>query len=220
MVELTQDSHGSGMTSERTRLRMVERLREKGITDERVLAVLAELPRHLFVDPALASRAYDDIALPIAYGQTISQPYIVARMTELVVAKKPRKVLEIGTGCGYQTAVLAKLVPDIYSVERIGGLLDRARHNLRHVKLVHPRLSHVDGTTGLPASGPFDAILVTAAAPYIPDALVEQLAIGGRLIVPQGVQEQYLWLIERTATGRQDTRLEAVKFVPLLGGKI
>lgn len=147
---------GIGMTSPRTRTRMVDRLREKGIADARVLAAMAELPRHLFVENALAHRAYDDDALPIGHGQTISQPFTVARMTELLLnGKSPRKILEIGTGCGYQTAVLTKLFPEVYSIERIAALLDRARANLRAVKQVRARLQHGDGHLGLPEAAPF-----------------------------------------------------------------
>ena len=212
---------GIGMTSPRTRTRMVDRLREKGIADPRVLAAMAELPRHLFVENALAHRAYDDDALPIGHGQTISQPFTVARMTELLLnGKSPRKILEIGTGCGYQTAVLTKLFPEVYSIERIAALLDRARANLRAVKQVRARLQHGDGHLGLPEAAPFDAIIMTAAASHVPPALLEQLLPGGRMILPLGTQEQFLWMIDKQEDGSiQKTRLDPVRFVPLLNGQ-
>ena len=174
------------MTSARTRARMVERLREQGIRDERVLAAIAAVPRHLFVDEALASRAYEDTALPIGSGQTISQPYVVARMTEvlLATAATPGKVLEVGTGCGYQTAVLARLFPEVYSIERIKALLERARRNLLALSLANLRLAHGDGYAGLEAAAPFHSIIVAAAAPRVPEALARQLAPGGRMILP------------------------------------
>lgn len=212
---------GIGMTSPRTRTRMVDRLREKGIADARVLAAMAELPRRLFVENALAHRAYDDDALPIGHGQTISQPFTVARMTELLLnGKSPRKILEIGTGCGYQTAVLTKLFPEVYSIERIAALLDRARANLRAVKQVRARLQHGDGHLGLPEAAPFDAIIMTAAASHVPPALLEQLLPGGRMILPLGTQEQFLWMIDKQEDGSiQKTRLDPVRFVPLLNGQ-
>ncbi|GAB2899749.1 MULTISPECIES: protein-L-isoaspartate(D-aspartate) O-methyltransferase [Microvirgula] len=213
---------GYGMTSERTRRRMIDRLRENGIRDERVLAAMYEIPRHVFVDPALSSRAYDDTSLPLGHGQTISQPWTVARMSELLLAdgRQPQKVLEIGTGCGYQTAVLARLIREVYSVERIGALLDRARMNLRTVKLVTPRLVHSDGRLGLIEAAPFDSILMAAAAPALSEELINQLAPGGRMVLPIGnEQEQYLWVVDKTAHGVNRTRYDAVKFVPLLPGK-
>jgi protein-L-isoaspartate(D-aspartate) O-methyltransferase len=210
---------GIGMTSQRTRLRMIERLRVQGIVDEAVLNVMNEIPRHIFIEEALASRAYEDFALPLGFGQTISQPYVVARMTELLTADKPRgRVLEIGTGCGYQTAILSKLVTEVYSVERLAPLLALARKNLRELRITNIRLKHADGHIGIPEAAPFDAILVTAAATHVPEALKEQLAVGGKMVVPMGTREQHLCVIERAAHGYSEARLDAVKFVPMLSG--
>ncbi|MBI3935365.1 MAG: protein-L-isoaspartate(D-aspartate) O-methyltransferase [Betaproteobacteria bacterium] len=211
---------GIGMTSQRTRLRMVERLRRQGIRDEVVLGVMGEVPRHIFVDEALASRAYEDIALPLGFGQTISQPYIVARMSELVHAAAPlAKVLEIGTGCGYQTAVLARLAPQVYSVERLAALLSHARRHLRELRIVNVRLRHGDGQFGIPESAPFDAIVMTAAATHVPRILLEQLAVGGRMVLPVTERgRQHLAVIERTRQGYTENRLDQVKFVPLMPG--
>ena len=208
------------MTSQRTRDRMVVRLREQGIRDEVVLAAMASVPRHIFVEEALASRAYEDTALPIGFEQTISQPFVVARMIEAMRAQKPlEKVLEIGTGCGYQAALLARLAREVYSVERIAGLLEKARSNLRALRLSNLRLVHGDGSHGLSEAAPFDGIIVAAAAPRVPEDLLQQLTPGGRMIVPVGSGEQALCLIERTATGHTEKRLDAVRFVPLRGGK-
>ena len=210
---------GIGMTSQRTRLRMISRLREQGITDEAVLNVMNEIPRHIFVEDALASRAYDDCALPIGFGQTISQPYIVARMSELLTAGQPAgKVLEIGTGCGYQTSILARLSAEVYSVERLLPLLAKARRNVRELRVMNVRFKHADGHIGIPEAAPFSAIMVTAAATHVPDALKEQLEIGGRMVVPIGTSEQHLCVIERTRSGFSETRLDAVNFVPMLSG--
>ena len=214
---------GIGMTSQRTRERMLVRLREQGIKDEVTLAAMGAVARHIFVDEALSSRAYEDVALPIGYGQTISQPYIVARMTELVRAGKPlERVLEIGTGCGYQTAVLAKVAKEVYSLERISPLLLKARGRLRELRMRNIKLKHADGTVGLPEFAPYDGIIVTAASGHIPDELLQQLAAGGRMSIPVGTSEQVLYLIENTGTPSRPTyhktKLEAVKFVPLLGG--
>ncbi len=208
------------MTSQRTRDRLVRRLRAEGIADARVLDAIARTPRHLFVDEALASRAYEDTALPIGYGQTISQPYIVARMTEAIMAAPaPEKVLEIGTGCGYQTAVLASLVPKVYTVERIGALLEQARRRLRALGVRNVRYRHGDGAQGWPEQAPFDAILVAAAPDEIPPALLEQLAPGGRLVIPTGPPGgQWLLEVVRTAEGFEQRTLGAVSFVPLRGG--
>lgn len=208
------------MTSQRTRDRMLSRLREQGIKDEIVLSAIGNTPRHIFVDEALSIRAYEDVSLPIGFGQTISQPYIVARMSELLRnGKQLGKVMEIGTGCGYQTAVLSKLAKEVYSVERIRPLVMKARGHLRELKCVNVKLAHADGNIGLAEIAPFDAILVTAAASHIPQDLLNQLAVGGRLIIPVGTDEQVLFLVERTAeTDYRQTKLEAVKFVPLLGG--
>lgn len=217
---------GVGMTSQRTRARMVERLRDAGIGDARVLEAMATVPRHLFVDEALASRAYEDSALPIGFGQTISQPYVVARMIEALAAgRELGKVLEVGTGCGYQAAVLAQLAREVYSVERIHALLERARANLRGLRLSKLRMTHGDGNLGLEKAAPFDSIIVAAAAPALPQALLRQLAPNGKMVLPlkspdapRGVQR--LALYERGARGITETVLEAVRFVPLETGKL
>jgi protein-L-isoaspartate(D-aspartate) O-methyltransferase len=208
------------MTSLRTRERMLVRLREQGIKDEVVLSAISAIPRHIFVDEALSIRAYEDVSLPIGFGQTISQPYIVARMSELLrKGKTMQKVLEIGTGCGYQTAVLSRLAKEVYSVERIRPLVMKARGHLRELKCVNVKLDHADGNMGLAQLAPFDAIIVTAASSHIPQELLDQLAIHGRLVIPVGTDEQILYLVERlTALDYRHTKLEAVKFVPLLGG--
>lgn len=208
------------MTSLRTRERMLVRLREQGIKDEVVLSAIATIPRHIFVDEALSIRAYEDVSLPIGFGQTISQPFIVARMSEILRNGQPlQKVLEIGTGCGYQTAVLARLAKEVYSVERIRPLVMKARNHLRELKCVNVKLDHADGNMGLHDLAPFDAIIVTAAASHIPQDLLEQLAIGGRLVIPVGTDEQVLNLVERISVSEyRQTKLEPVKFVPLLGG--
>ena len=211
------------MTSERTRARMIERLRESGIRDERVLGALAAVPRHRFVEEALASRAYEDTALPIGFAQTISQPYIVARMIEVLLNnKQPQKVLEVGTGCGYQAAVLARLFPEVYSIERIKGLHERARANLLGLKLSNLRLVHGDGYAGLEKAAPFQAIVVAAAAPAVPEALLRQLAPGGRMVLPlrDGANgAQRLVLLERSGRGFVETGLDTVRFVPMEAGK-
>lgn len=210
---------GIGMTSLRTRDRMLTRLREQGIKDEVVLSSLGEIPRHIFVDEALSIRAYEDVALPIGFGQTISQPYIVARMTEVLRnGASLNKVLEIGTGCGYQTSVLSKVAKEVYSLERIRPLIMKARSHLRTLKCTNVKLDHADGSIGLASYAPFDGIIVTAAASHIPEELLAQLAVGGRMVIPVGTTAQILYLIERTATEFKQTKLEAVKFVPLLGG--
>jgi protein-L-isoaspartate(D-aspartate) O-methyltransferase len=211
---------GIGMTSARTRDRLVERLRAQGIRDERVLDRIRSVPRHIFMDEALASRAYEDVALPIGFSQTISQPYIVARMTEAIIAgTKPRKVLELGTGCGYQTAVLAPFVGKIYSIERIAGLSARAKQRLKELELKNVLLKHGDGFKGWKSQAPFDAIIVAAAPLAVPEALLRQLARGGKLIVPVGPERsQELVLIRRTDVGFDRQSLGAVSFVPLLGG--
>jgi len=213
-------ARGIGMTSQRTRDRMVARLREKGIRDEAVLGAMAAVPRHIFIEEALASRAYEDTALPIGFEQTISQPFIVARMLEALRGDKPLgKVLEVGTGCGYQAALLARLAKEVYSVERIAGLLEKARGNLRPLRLSNLRLVHADGNQGLPEAAPFDGIIVAAAGPEVPPALLQQLASGGRMIVPVGADNQALCLIEKTSTGLTEKWLDAVRFVPLRGGR-
>lgn len=212
---------GIGMTSQRTRLRMVERLRTQGIADEVILSVLGSIPRHLFIEEALASRAYEDVSLPINYGQTISSPWIVARMSELLRDNEPlEKVLEIGTGCGYQTAVLAQIAEKVYSVERIGPLLTRTRIRLQELQIRNIYLRHADGLHGFVETAPFDGIIMTAAATHIPDSLLEQLDVGGRMIFPKGTQKQNLCMIERTEAGYSEIILEEVNFVPLLSGVI
>lgn len=210
------------MTSSRTRGRMVERLRAKGIRDERVLEALGSVPRHAFVEEALASRAYEDTALPIGFSQTISQPYVVARMIELLLeGRTPGKVLEVGTGCGYQAAVLAAIFPEVYSIERIKALLERARRNLLGLRLANLRLAHGDGYAGLEQAAPFQSIIVAAAAPRIPEALLRQLAPGGRMILPvsDGKTGQRLVLIERNGRAYVETELDPVRFVPMKAGK-
>lgn len=199
---------------------MVERLREKGIRNESVLAAMAAVPRHVFVEEALASRAYEDTALPLGMGQTISQPYIVARMIELLLDGRPTlgKTLEVGAGCGYQAAVLAQMTSEVYAVERIGPLLEKAKANMRVLQQFNVRLKHADGQLGLPEAGPFDSIVVAAAGLRVPPALLQQLAPGGRLVLPVGTAEQYLSFIENTPQGFVERRLDAVRFVPLLAG--
>ncbi len=211
---------GIGMTSARTRERLVQRLQEHGIADQRVLDRIRNVPRHLFVDEALASRAYEDTALPIGFGQTISQPYVVARMTAELFATGPvRTVLEIGTGCGYQTAVLAPLVEHIYTIERIGALVGRARRTLRELKIRNVHFRHDDGNVGWAARAPFDAILVTAAPHAVPVALFEQLGLRGRLIAPVGPDgRQELMRYTKLETRIDAHFLGAVSFVPLLSG--
>jgi protein-L-isoaspartate(D-aspartate) O-methyltransferase len=217
-----RQTSGLGMTSLRTRSRMVERLRAKGIRDERVLAAIGAVPRHLFVEEALASRAYEDTALPIGFGQTISQPYVVARMIELLlVNREPKNVLEVGTGCGYQAAVLASLFPQVHSIERIKALLERARANLLGLRLANLRLAHGDGYAGLEKAAPFQSIVVAAAAPRVPDTLLHQLAPGGRMIVPLKANggAQRLVLFERNGRGYLESELDPVRFVPMEVGK-
>jgi protein-L-isoaspartate(D-aspartate) O-methyltransferase len=211
---------GIGMTSARTRDRLVQRLREQGIANLAVLDRIRNVPRHIFVDEALGSRAYEDTALPIGYGQTISQPYIVARMTEaLLEAGAAENVLEVGTGCGYQTAVLAPLVARLYTIERIEPLLVRARERLKELGIRNVRFRHGDGTLGWKAHAPFDGILVAAAPLTVPEALVKQLRVGGRLLVPVGPEgEQELVRFTRREQGVLRESIGAVAFVPLLGG--
>ena len=215
-----QGSRGIGMTSQRTRDRLIERLRSKGISDERVLSAMRSLPRHLFVDEALATRAYEDTALPIGRGQTISQPYVVALMTQALIAEPmPKRVLEIGTGSGYQAAVLGMLVEKVYSIERIRELQRLARRRLLKLGLNNVHLKYVDGHVGWAEQAPFDAIILTAAAKTVPDALFEQLAEGGRLIAPVGsTMAQQLNIWRRDGNELRYQTIEAVTFVPLLGG--
>lgn len=219
MADLIKRHNGIGMTSQRTRSRMVERLREQGIRDEEVLAAMNAVPRHIFVDEALASRAYDDVSLPIGFGQTISNPRIVARMLELLNSGgKLAKVLEIGTGCGYQAAILSKIAREVYSVERIAPLLSKARNSLKELRIHNVKLRHADGNLGSKDGAPFDGIVMAAAATHVPKPLLEQLAVGGRMVLPLGGQEQRLCLIERDARGFSETIMDEVKFVPLLPG--
>ena len=216
---------GSGMTSDRTRTRMVERLRADGIRDEIVLSALNAIPRHIFVDEALAFRAYDDSPLPIGNGQTISQPWVVARMTEL--ARNGRNldgVLEIGTGCGYQTAVLARVAQTVYTVERIGALVNKARRHLQSLKIRNVRLAHGDGSADLGEDIAVDAIVVTAGATHVPTALLRYLKPGGRMVLPLASRDggergvQRLTVIESAASGIREQTFDAVRFVPLLPG--
>ena len=210
---------GIGMTSQRTRTRMIERLREQGIRDEKVLAAIAAVPRHVFVEEALASRAYEDTALPLGFSQTISQPYIVARMIEILRSgRELGKTLEVGAGCGYQAAVLAQLTSEVYAVERIEPLLAKAKMDMRKIQQFKVRLKHADGQWGLPEAAPFDTIIVAAAAPTMPQGLLQQLALGGKMLLPLGTSDQYLHLVERRSEGFVETRLSGVRFVPLLSG--
>jgi len=215
------DFNGIGMTSQRTRERLIERLVDQGVTNMEVLDVIRTTPRHLFLDEAMAHRAYEDVALPIGFQQTLSQPYIVARMTELLLGAGPlRRVLEIGTGSGYQTAVLAQLVEEVYSVERIKALQQKARQRLRQLKLRNVHMSHADGGMGWAERGPFDGIMATAAPERIPEDLLQQLASGGRLVIPVGGQSQHLQVVTRTHEGFETEIVEAVNFVPLRPGTV
>ncbi len=218
----TVNLEGIGFTSKRTRERLIKRLREEGIKDQRVLDAMREVPRHIFLDEALAHRAYEDTALPIGQGQTISQPYIVALMTEALLEDGvPQKVLEVGTGSGYQTAVLAQLVPEVYSVERIRPLQEKARQRLRLLKARNVQLRHANGGMGWPEKGPFDAIIVTAAPESVPAELLEQLAEGGRMVIPVGPGGlQDLLLITRQGGEFKQKKLSGVVFVPLLSGVV
>jgi protein-L-isoaspartate(D-aspartate) O-methyltransferase len=215
-----RDRQGIGMTSQRTRERMVQRLGDLGISNLRVLEAMLHVPRHLFVDEALAQRAYEDAALPIAFNQTISQPYIVARMTEQLINALPEKprVLEIGTGCGYQTAILARLVNHVFTIERISPLLEKTKARLTSLGILNVTLKCADGNFGWSQFAPFDGILITAAAPQVPPALVKQLAEGGILVVPEGANHQVLRVYRKTGDKLEVQNLEAVRFVPLLAG--
>jgi protein-L-isoaspartate(D-aspartate) O-methyltransferase len=219
---MASDAQGIGMTSQRTRDRLVQRLRDNGINDLRVLSVIRELPRHLFVDEALASRAYEDTALPIGHGQTISQPLSVARMTQILLDGGERtKVLEVGTGSGYQTAVLSKLVERVFSVERIAPLQNQARERFYDLKLNNIRLKHSDGSWGWEENAPYDGIIVTCAPETIPESLLRQLAPGGRMVIPVGkAAAQSLRVIDFTGSQYEETVLDEVSFVPLLSGQI
>ncbi len=213
---------GIGMTSQRTRDRLVQRLKEQGIENHDVLAVMRSTPRHIFLDEALAHRAYEDSSLPIGFQQTLSQPYTVARMTELLLAAGPRKrVLEVGTGSGYQTTVLAQLVDLVYSVERIQPLQEKARERLRLLGANNVHLKHADGGFGWALKGPYDGIISTAAPEQVPEELIDQLALGGRLVLPVGdKRSQCLKLVEKTASGVHMSTVEPAYFVPLQSGLI
>ena len=215
------DRRGIGMTSQRTRDRLINRLKEQGIQNVELLNVMRELPRHLFVDEALASRAYEDTALPIGHGQTISQPHSVARMTEILLEGLPKKkVLEVGTGSGYQTAVLSKLIERVYSVERIEPLQNQARERFYQLKHNNIRLKYSDGTWGWKENAPYDGIIVTCAPEEIPEALLRQLAPGGRLVIPVGGSgNQSLRVVDRNGTTFEERVLDEVSFVPLLSGQ-
>lgn len=215
-----EQMQGIGMTSRRTRMRLVERLRQSGISDPRVLEAIGNTPRHIFLDEALSHRAYEDTALPIGHGQTLSQPYIVARMSEMLLAMAPKKVLELGTGSGYQTAVLAELVDEVYSVERIRALQDKARDRLYRLGYRNVRLRHADGGMGWPEAGPFDGIIVTAAPGRVPEELLSQLADGGTMVIPLGEDTQVLTRIRREGDSFHHESMEPVRFVPLLSGVV
>ena len=215
------DLKGIGMTSQRTRERLIQRLVDQGVTNTTVLDVIRTTPRHLFLDEAMAHRAYEDVALPIGFQQTLSQPYTVARMTELLLAAGPRsRVLEIGTGSGYQTAVLAQMVEEVYSVERIKPLQQKARQRMRQLKLRNVHMNHADGGMGWPERGPFDGIVATAAPEQIPEDLLQQLAMGGRLVIPVGGDTQHLHVVTRTTDGYETDVIEEVFFVPLRPGTV
>lgn len=218
--KLKPETRGAGMTSQGTRDRLVRRLRDHGIHDERVLNAIAVTPRHEFVDEALSSRAYEDTALPIGLNQTISQPWVVAKMTEaLMDGGSPGKVLEVGTGSGYQAAVLAALIPKVFTVERMEKLMKQARRRFHKLKLNHIYTRYADGHLGWPSQTPFDGIIVTAAATHLPLELLEQLRIGGVLVVPvEKGREQRLLAVRRTEEGHEETDLGGVIFVPLLAG--
>ena len=210
---------GIGMTSQRTRERLIQRLMDQGITRVEVLEAIRSVPRHLFVDEALAHRSYEDTALPIGYGQTLSQPYMVARMSELALARgKPRKVLEIGSGSGYQTAILASLVDEICAIERIKPLQERARKQLRALRVRNVRLRHGDGLEGWPGEAPFDLILGAAAPERVPQTLLDQLASDGCMILPVGGNRQRLMMITATPEGFVEEVIEEVNFVPMISG--
>jgi len=226
-MNASPEIQGIGMTSARTRERLVKRLQDGGVHQAQILERIRAVPRHLFVDEALASRAYEDSALPIGHGQTISQPFIVAYMTQMLLEKdgqlkKSPKVLEVGTGCGYQTAVLAPLVGKLFSIERIGSLLSDSRVRLGELGIGNIRFRHDDGFRGWPGQAPFDGIIAAAAAPEVPEKLLEQLGIGGCLVLPIGPhgEDQDLFKITRTETGFKRKKLCKVSFVPMVTGKL
>src|SRR5690606_11235248 len=220
MTDNEPNLHGIGMTSARTRERLITRLQEAGIRTPRILDLMRMVPRHVFIDEALAHQAYDDTALPIGHGQTISQPWVVARMTELLIEKSiPRKVLEVGTGSGYQTAVLAALCEQVWSVERIRPLQDMARRRLQSLGMARVQLRHADGGFGWASEAPFDGILAACGRPDIPEELLGQLADGGRLVMPVGeAEQQWLTVVDRLGNDFHTTRLDAVRFVPFRRG--
>jgi protein-L-isoaspartate(D-aspartate) O-methyltransferase len=212
---------GIGMTSQRTRERLIQRLMDQGISQFEVLEAIRSVPRHLFVDEALAHRSYEDTALPIGYGQTLSQPYMVARMSQLALARgRPIKVLELGSGSGYQTAILASLVDEICAIERIKPLVDRAKKQLRALRIRNVRMRHGDGLEGWPTEAPFDLILGAAAPETLPATLLEQLAPDGRLILPVGGRRQQLMMVTSTTDGYIEEIIEEVNFVPMLQGVV
>lgn len=212
---------GIGMTSQRTRERLIQRLMDQGISQFEVLEAIRSVPRHLFVDEALAHRSYEDTALPIGYGQTLSQPYMVARMSQLALARgRPKKVLELGSGSGYQTAILASLVDEICAIERIKPLVDRAKKQLRALRIRNVRMRHGDGLEGWPTEAPFDLILGAAAPETLPAALLDQLAPDGRLILPVGGRRQQLMMVTSTTDGFVEEIIEDVNFVPMLQGVV
>ena len=212
---------GIGMTSQRTRERLIQRLMDQGISQFEVLEAIRSVPRHLFVDEALAHRSYEDTALPIGYGQTLSQPYMVARMSQLALVKgRPKKVLELGSGSGYQTAILANLVDEICAIERIKPLVDRAKKQLRALRIRNVRMRHGDGLEGWPAEAPFDLILGAAAPEQMPTVLLDQLAPGGRLILPVGGRRQQLMMVTASPEGFIEEIVEEVNFVPMIQGVV
>lgn len=212
---------GIGMTSQRTRERLIQRLMDQGISQFEVLEAIRSVPRHLFVDEALAHRSYEDTALPIGYGQTLSQPYMVARMSQLALARgRPKKVLELGSGSGYQTAILASLVDEICAIERIKPLVDRAKKQLRALRIRNVRMRHGDGLEGWPTEAPFDLVLGAAAPETVPAALLDQLAPDGRLILPVGGRRQQLMMVTSTTDGFVEEIIEEVNFVPMLQGVV
>ncbi|XOZ34745.1 protein-L-isoaspartate(D-aspartate) O-methyltransferase [Halomonadaceae bacterium KBTZ08] len=217
---MNTELQGIGMTSQRTRMRLVERLRDEGIQSPEVLDAIANVPRHIFLDEALSHRAYEDTALPIGYQQTLSQPYVVARMTELLLASGATRILELGTGSGYQAAILAYLGKEVYSIERIGGLHRQARERLQRLSYRNVFLRLGDGSQGWPEAAPFDGMILTAAPGTVPSALYDQLADGGSIVAPLGYETQMLTIITRNGDEFERREIEPVRFVPVLGGVV
>ncbi len=217
---MNTDIQGIGMTSQRTRMRLVERLSDEGIQRVEVLDAIANVPRHIFLDEALSHRAYEDTALPIGYQQTLSQPYVVARMTEMLLAAGASRILELGTGSGYQAAILAYLGKEVYSIERIGGLHRQARERLQRLGYRNAFLRLGDGSQGWPEAAPFDGMILTAAPGDVPVALYDQLADGGSIVAPLGRETQMLTLITRNGDEFERRETEPVRFVPVLGGVV